>query len=57
LLAADKREEATSAIDRALTLDATDEANRALAERIRAGRARTSTLTRLRDIFTRFRRR
>jgi tetratricopeptide (TPR) repeat protein len=53
LLAAGKREEATSAIDRALELDATDEANRALAERIRAGRARTSTLTRLRDIFTR----
>jgi tetratricopeptide (TPR) repeat protein len=56
LLAAGKREEATSAIDRALALDATDEANRALAERIRSGRARTSTLTRLRDIFTRFRR-
>ncbi|MBX3216343.1 MAG: tetratricopeptide repeat protein [Labilithrix sp.] len=57
LLAAGKRDEATSAIDRALELDATDEANRALAERIRAGRARTTTLTRLRDIFTRFRRR
>jgi tetratricopeptide (TPR) repeat protein len=57
LLAGGKREEATGAIDRALALDATDEANRALAERIRAGRARTSTLTRLRDIFTRFRRR
>jgi tetratricopeptide (TPR) repeat protein len=57
LLAAGKRDEASIAIDRALTLDATDEANRALAERIRAGRARTSTLTRLRDIFTRFRRR
>jgi tetratricopeptide (TPR) repeat protein len=56
LLAAGKREEATTAIDRALDLDATDEANRALAERIRAGRARTSTLTRLRDIFTRIRR-
>ncbi len=57
LLAAGKREEASAAIDRALELDATDEANRALAERIRAGRARTtSTLTRLRDIFTRFRR-
>jgi len=56
LLAAGQRDEATSAIDRALSLDATDEANRALAERIRAGRARTSTLTRLRDIFTRFRR-
>jgi tetratricopeptide (TPR) repeat protein len=57
LLAAGKREEAAAAIDRALELDATDEANRALAERIRAGRAPSSTLTRLRDIFTRFRRR
>jgi tetratricopeptide (TPR) repeat protein len=57
LLAAGNREEATHAIDRALALDATDEANRALAERIRAGRPRTSTLTRLRDIFTRWRRR
>jgi len=57
MLAAGKREEAMSAIDRALELDATDEANRALAERIRAGRTRTNTLTRLRDIFTRRRRR
>jgi len=57
LLAAGKREEATSAIDRALSLDATDEANRALAERIRAVRPRSSTLNRLRDIFTRWRRR
>jgi tetratricopeptide (TPR) repeat protein len=57
LLAAGKREEATSAIDRALELDETDEANRALAERIRAGRPRTTTLTRLRDILSRFRRR
>ncbi|MDF2697332.1 MAG: domain protein putative component of TonB system, partial [Labilithrix sp.] len=57
LLAAGKRDEAASAIDHALELDATDEANRALAERIRAGRAPTSTLMRLRDIFTRFRRR
>jgi tetratricopeptide (TPR) repeat protein len=57
LLAAGKREEATHAIDRALALDETDEANRALAERIRAGRPRTSTLTRLRDIFSRWRRR
>jgi tetratricopeptide (TPR) repeat protein len=56
-LAAGKRDEAAAAIDRALELDGTDEANRALAERIRAGRSRTSTLTRLRDIFTRFRRR
>lgn len=57
LLAAGKRDEAASAIDRALELDETDEANRALAERIRAGRPRTNTMTRLRDIFTRFRRR
>ncbi|MBX3207290.1 MAG: tetratricopeptide repeat protein [Labilithrix sp.] len=57
LLASGKREEATSAIDRALELDATDEANRALAERIRAGRTQTTTLTRVRDLFTRFRRR
>lgn len=56
LLAAGKRDEAALAIDQALSLDATDEANRALAERIRAGSARSSTLTRLRDIFTRFRR-
>jgi tetratricopeptide (TPR) repeat protein len=56
LLASGKRDEAASAIDRALTLDATDEANRALAERIRTGQRRDSTLTRLRDIFTRFRR-
>lgn len=53
LLAAGKRDEAMSAIDRALELDATDEANRALAERIRAGRPRTTTLARLRDIFYR----
>ncbi|HVH42448.1 MAG TPA: tetratricopeptide repeat protein [Labilithrix sp.] len=57
LLAANKRDEASVAIDRALELDATDEANRALAERIRGGRAPASTLTRLRGIFTRFRRR
>jgi len=57
LLAAGKREEATVAIDHALELDATDEANRALAERIRAGGTRTNTLARLRDIFTRIRRR
>lgn len=56
LLASGKREEAAAAIDRALALDATDEANRALAERIRTGHRRDSTLTRLRDIFTRFRR-
>jgi tetratricopeptide (TPR) repeat protein len=57
LLAASKRDEALDAIDRSLALDATDETNRALAERIRAGRARTSTLTRLRDTFARWRRR
>jgi tetratricopeptide (TPR) repeat protein len=57
LLAASKRDEALDAIDRSLALDATDEANRALAERIRAGRARTGTLTRLRDTFARWRRR
>ncbi len=57
LLAAGKRDDATVAIDHALELDATDEANRALAERIRAGGARTNTLARLRDIFTRIRRR
>lgn len=55
LLAAGKREEAKDAIDRALALDETDEANRALAERIRAGRP--SSRTRLRDIFDRWRRR
>ncbi len=57
LLAAGQRDEALDAIDRALALDATDEANRALAERIRAGRSRTGTLTRLRDTFARWRRR
>ena len=58
LLASGKRDEAASAIDRALALDATDEANRALAERIRGGHpGTTSTLTRLREIFTRRRRR
>ena len=56
LLAGGKREEAAGAIDRALALDATDEANRALAERIRTGKSRDSAVTRLRDIFTRFRR-
>jgi tetratricopeptide (TPR) repeat protein len=57
LLAAGQRDEARDAIDRSLALDATDEANRALAERIRVGRVRTSTLTRLRDTFARWRRR
>jgi tetratricopeptide (TPR) repeat protein len=57
LLAAGQRDEALDAIDRSLSLDATDEANRALAERIRSGRARTGTLTRLRDTFARWRRR
>lgn len=55
LLAAGQRDEAASAIDRALALDATDEANRALAERIRA----TTPHPRkgLRDLFGRLRRR
>ncbi|MDB5220769.1 MAG: domain protein putative component of TonB system, partial [Myxococcaceae bacterium] len=57
LLAAGKRDEALGAIDRSLALDATDEANRALAARIRAGRVRMSTLTRLRDTFARWRKR
>lgn len=57
MLAAGKRDEALDAIDRSLALDATDEANRALAERIRAGRPRTSPLMRLRDSFARWRRR
>jgi tetratricopeptide (TPR) repeat protein len=57
LLAAGKRDEALDAIDRSLALDATDEANRALAERIRAGRVRTSTLTRLKHTFARWRKR
>jgi tetratricopeptide (TPR) repeat protein len=57
LLASGQRDEALEAIDRSLELDATDEANRALAERIRSGRARTGTLTRLRDTFARWRRR
>lgn len=51
LLAAGHRDEAAQAIDKALALDASDEANRALAERIRAGKERSSSLTRLRDIF------
>lgn len=50
-LCAGNREEARSAIDRALELDASDEANRALAERIRHGSRASTTLTRLRDIF------
>jgi tetratricopeptide (TPR) repeat protein len=57
LLASGQRDEALEAIDRSLALDATDEANRALAERIRAAHARTGTLTRLRDTFARWRRR
>ena len=54
LLAADNRDEAAIAIDRALALDSTDEANRALAERIHTGRP--GTLARVREIF-RWRRR
>jgi tetratricopeptide (TPR) repeat protein len=56
LLAAGQRDEAALAIDKALALDASDEANRALAERIRAGKERSSTLARLRDIFKIWRR-
>jgi tetratricopeptide (TPR) repeat protein len=56
LLSAGNRDEARAAIDRALELDATDEANRALAERIRGHRSPANTLARLRDIF-RWRRR
>jgi hypothetical protein len=56
LLAVGDHEEARQAIDRALDLDTTNEANRALAERIRAGRRRTSTLMRLREVFARWRR-
>ncbi len=55
LLASGSRDEARDAIDRSLALDATDEANRALSERIRAGRVRTSTLTRLKSTFARWR--
>lgn len=57
LLASGRRDEALEAIDQSLSLDATDEANRALAERIRAGRARTSPLMRLKDTFARWRKR
>ncbi|MDB4942217.1 MAG: domain protein putative component of TonB system [Labilithrix sp.] len=56
-LARGQREEAEAVIDRCLALDATDETNRALAERIRAGRLRQSTLTRLRDKLARWTRR
>lgn len=56
LLAEGKRDEAAITIDRAIALDATDEANRALAERIRNG-GRPSTLMRLRDTLARWRRR
>lgn len=57
LLASEKWDEAIVAIDRSLALDATDEANRALAERIRAGGSRPSPLTRLKDTFARWRKR
>ena len=56
-LACGKRDEALDAVDRSLALDATDEANRALAERIRTTRSQTGTLTRLRDTLARWRRR
>lgn len=57
LLACGQCDEARETIDRALGFDATDEANRALAERIRAGRPRQGPLTRIRDTFARWRRR
>lgn len=56
LLAAGKKDEAAIAIDRALSLDTTDEANRALAERIHAP-SPAHAKNRLRDIFSMFRRR
>jgi tetratricopeptide (TPR) repeat protein len=52
LFAASKLEEATAAIDRALALDPSDEANRALAERIKSGK-RPGPLARLRDTVAR----
>ena len=55
LLAAQRHEEAQAAIDRSLSLDETDEAHRALAERIRAGPApATGPLARLRDTLSRW---
>lgn len=55
LLAAQRYEEAQAAIDKSLALDDTDEAHRALAERIRAGVAPApSPLSRLRDTFSRW---
>lgn len=56
LLSGGHREEASAAIEKALRFDASDEANRALKERIAAGPPRVSTLARLRDVFARFRR-
>ena len=50
-----KRDEALLAIEKALLLDATDEANRALAERIRAGSSlRVGPLSRIRESFARW---
>lgn len=56
-LAAGHREEAGAAVDRALALDATDEAHRALAARIRAEQSAPARgLSRLRGVFVRRRR-
>lgn len=58
LLSAGMKEEAADAIDRALSLDETDEGNRALAERIRAAKeSRGGPIARLLDVFSRWRKR
>ncbi|MCA9590592.1 MAG: hypothetical protein KC657_35065, partial [Myxococcales bacterium] len=58
LLCAGLRDEAKQAIDAALALDASDEANRALAERIRQSDApRGGPLGRLREVVSRWRKR
>ncbi len=57
LLASGQREEAASAIDRALAMDVTDEANRALAERIRSGRSGPTALARWKNTLARWRKR
>jgi cytochrome c-type biogenesis protein CcmH/NrfG len=55
LLAAQRHDEARAAIDRSLALDDTDEAHRALAERIRAGATPAAgPLSRLRDALSRW---
>jgi tetratricopeptide (TPR) repeat protein len=58
MLCAGMRDEAKQAIDAALELDASDEANRALAERIRQSNApRGGPLGRLREVVSRWRKR